>query len=220
MTQGTAVVRTFAGGRAGTRGSVPRVVLCMRRVARLAVLGLAIAAAGCAFPPALDESRAVATIDGAKFDSLAVAPGAVRVFVFVSTECPIANSYAPRLRELAQGWNGRDVEFVLAHVEAEVSEQAMRGHARDYELPFAIVHDRSHSLARRFGITTTPEVAVVARSGLVYRGRIDDRWAARGQDGQQANVHDLRDVVDAALRGETLTFRATEPVGCRLPAQP
>jgi hypothetical protein len=220
MTRGAEVLCAFHGARLGSRVCELRSVLRMRRVARSAVLGLAVATAACAFPPALDESRAVATLDGAKFDPVAVAPGAVRVFVFVSTECPIANSYAPRLCELAQGWNGRDVEFVLVHVDPEVTEQSLRSHARDYALPFAIVHDRTHSLARALGITTTPEVAVVARSGLVYRGRLDDRWGGRGQDGQQANVHDLRDVVDGVLRGESQPFRATEPVGCRLPAQP
>ena len=116
MTRGAEVLCAFHGVRLGSRGCELRSVLRMRRVARSAVLGLAVAAAGCAFPPALDESRAVATIDGARFDPVAVAPGAVRVFVFVSTECPIANSYAPRLCELAQGWNGRDVEFVGVQV--------------------------------------------------------------------------------------------------------
>ncbi len=179
-----------------------------------------LALAGCAFPPALDESRAVTTIDGAQFDPLAVAPGAVRVLVAVSTECPIANSYAPRLCELANGWNGRDVEFVLVHVESDASTEALRTHAREHALPFPIVHDRSHALVRQLGIEVTPEVAVLARGGLVYRGRIDDRWRGRGQDSQEAGVHDLRDVVDALLRGEIAPFRATEATGCRLPTVP
>lgn len=220
MTQEFAAVRALADRRPEGRGPARRSRRGSFGIAPLAALFLAIASSGCAFPPSLDEARAVATIDGAKFDPLAVAPGAVRVFVFVSTECPIANSYAPRLCELAQGWRGRDVEIVLAHVEPDASDEALRLHAREYALPFAIVRDCQHTLANRFGVTRTPEVAVVARSGLVYRGRIDDRWGARGQDGQQALVHDLRDVVDALLRGEDMTLRTTESAGCRLPSLP
>lgn len=180
-----------------------------------AVLGLLLSA--CVFPPAVDPSRGSTTIDGSRFEPGVVAPGAVRVLVFTSTECPIANSYAPRLLELAARWRGSDVEIVLVHVEPDANAVDLRRHATDYALPFPIVHDREQRLCAPFGIEVTPQCVVLVRDGLAYLGRIDDRWRGRGQDSQTASTHDLRDAVDALLQGRPPAVARTEAVGCRLP---
>lgn len=192
----------------------------MRRSYSLALLACAAATSACAFPPAVDANRAWTTIDGARFVPTVIAPGAVRVLVFTTTECPIANSYAPRLVELADMWRNRDVEIVLVHVDPDATNESLRQHAADYALPFVIVHDREQRLCAQLGVEVTPECAVMVRHGLAYLGRIDDRWRGRGKDSQSASTHDLRDTVDALLRGETPNVTRTEPVGCRLPTAP
>lgn len=192
----------------------------MRRTVSVALLACAVATSACAFPPAVDASRVVTTLDGARFEPAVVAPGAVRVLVFTTTECPIANSYAPRLVELADGWRDRDVEIVLVHVDPTTTAASLRAHSADYALPFPIVHDREQRLCAKLGVDVTPECAVFSREGLAYLGRIDDRWRGRGQDSQTASSHELRDVVDALLRGETPKVARATAVGCRLPTSP
>jgi thiol-disulfide isomerase/thioredoxin len=191
-----------------------------RRLAGCTWSALALCLTACAFPPAVDSSRSWTTIDGARFEPTVIAPGAVRVLVFTTTECPIANSYAPRLVELADMWRNRDVEIVLVHVDPDATNESLRQHAADYALPFVIVHDREQRLCAQLGVEVTPECAVMVRHGLAYLGRIDDRWRGRGKDSQSASTHDLRDAVDALLRGETPNVARTEPVGCRLPTAP
>ena len=181
---------------------------------------IAVLVQACAFPPSIAESRAWSTTRGARFEAEVVAPGAVRVLVFTTTDCPIANSYAPLLVALDRDWRAHDVEIVLVHVDADATAASVHAHASDYALPFPIVLDAKQELAMRYGVTTTPEVAVLTRDGMQYRGRIDDRWRGRGIDSQTAESHDLKNAVDALLAGELPAVARTEPVGCRLPALP
>jgi len=192
-----------------------------RIVARIAAIAcVALLTHACAFPPAIAPSRAWSTTNGARFVPEVVGPGAVRVLVFTTTDCPIANSYAPRLVELACEWQSSDVEIVLVHVDADATAASVSAHASDYALPFPIVLDTQQQLVMRYGVTTTPEVVVLTRDGMRYRGRIDDRWRGRGIDSQTAESHDLKDAVNALLRAEIPAVPRTEPVGCRLPALP
>ncbi|MBK8101372.1 MAG: redoxin domain-containing protein [Planctomycetes bacterium] len=155
-------------------------------------------------------------LDGRAQAPLTVAAGQLHVLFFVSQECPIANSYAPRIAELAAGWPGAVRTFVV-HVDPDLTVAAATAHARDYALPAPILLDPAQSLATALGITHTPEVAVLTTGGLAYRGRIDDRWGDLGEKSQEPETHDLRDAVAALLADRTIATPRTEPVGCLLP---
>jgi len=167
--------------------------------------------AGCNGTPTAND------IDGARRCPLSVAPGAVHVLVFTSHECPIANSYAPTLRELASGWRDAPVQLFLVHVDPQLTPAAARQHATDYELPGTILLDPHHDLARAAGITKTPEAVVYTSAGLVYRGRIDDQWQALGSRSPAASRQDLRLAVAGALAGQSVPGPFPPAVGCLLP---
>lgn len=156
-------------------------------------------------------------LDGVSHEPLAVAPGAVHVLLFTSHECPIANAYAPTLRELATSWSGTAVRLFVIHVDPDLTLEAARAHCRDYGLPGAILLDAHQHLARAVGATKTPEAVVLTPSTIVYRGRIDDQWSALGARAQSATSHDLRDAVAAALAGRAVAVASTPVVGCLLP---
>ena len=156
-------------------------------------------------------------LDGKTHEPLAVGNGAVHVLLFTSHECPIANSYAPTLRELASSWNGAAVRLFVVHVDPDLTVEAARTHARDYELPGAILLDPHQQLARAVGATKTPEAVVLTGSSMVYRGRIDDQWSALGARAPTAGSHELRDAVAAALAGRAVAVASTPVVGCLLP---
>lgn len=182
---------------------------------RLATLGFATLFAACAFAPA--HRASFRTLDGAAIDPFAVPPGAVRVLVFTTVDCPIANGYAPRLVELAREFEPQSVEWLLVHVDPDVDAEAARTHARTYSLPFPILLDGRQDLARACSVARTPEVAVWTRDGLAYCGRIDDRWRGYGKDGQVATQHDLRDALRAATEGHAPRLARVEGPGCLLP---
>lgn len=186
-----------------------------RSAAFAMVAALATFAGGCSGGPA---GVAVRTSEGASVRPLAVPAGRIHVLVFTTTDCPIANAYAPRIAELAAGWRGSEVRPFLVHVDPDATAESVRQHARDYGLDLPLLLDPRHELATAVGATRTPEACVCTADGVQYLGRIDDRWRGLGQDGQSAQHHDLADAVADLRAGRTVRMPRTEAVGCLLPS--
>lgn len=167
----------------------------------------------CASPRGDDAGVA---IDGSPATPTAPAAGRVSVLVFTSLECPIANAYAPTLRQLAAQWQDAPVDLFLVVADPEVSLAAVQRHAAAYQLPGRIVLDRDQRLVRTCNATMTPEAVVWTTSGATYRGRIDDAWVARGNR-RPAVVHDLREAVQRTLGGDRTFAAGPPPIGCHLP---
>jgi len=139
------------------------------------------------------------------------------VLVFVSTDCPISNRYAPELRRLYQRYSPRGVAFLLVYPTARDTPAMVRDHVREYSLPLQAVLDPFHVLVARAKATTTPEAAVFARGGaLVYHGRIDDRQVDFGVTRPEPTRRDVQDAVDAVLEGRAPEEKEATPVGCAI----
>lgn len=138
------------------------------------------------------------------------------VLVFVQPECPISNRYAPELARLAAEYGPRGVAFRLVYA-GEVPAEDARAHHEDYFRTFEALLDPDADLARRTGVTVTPEVAVLAAGDrVVYRGRIDDRYVSFGRQRARPHHRDLADALDALLEGRTPEVRETSAIGCFL----
>ncbi len=143
------------------------------------------------------------------------AAGPVSVDLFLATDCPIANAYAPEIERLHQAFRGRGVAFRLVFPDRNLDEAALRAHLADYGLtaPFVVDHDRA--LVKRARATTTPEAVLYgADGGIAYRGGIDNRYAGLGKRRAAATERYLRDAIEAVLAGGKPTVAATEAVGC------
>jgi peroxiredoxin len=156
-------------------------------------------------------------VEGHRHTPQHVDAGSVHVLVFTSHECPIANSYAPTLRELAAGWRELPVQVFLVQVDPDLTPAAARAHATAYELPGTVLLDPDRQLAASLGVTRTPEAVVLTATGLAYRGRIDDQWRGLGRRAPAAAQHDLRDAVAAVLAGQPVRGPFPPAVGCLLP---
>lgn len=138
----------------------------------------------------------------------------VTALFFIAHECPIANSYAPKIRSVCDEYGKRGVACKLVYADPSLTGQRMRQHQRDYSLvTIAGVVDTEHQLARTYGAKVTPEAVVLAQGKVVYRGRIDDRWVGWGQKRQQAGREDLREALNRALAGN-LELTETKAIGC------
>jgi hypothetical protein len=182
----------------------------MKRVVRAAAAILAMAApAVCAPASALDLS------------GKAVNPFAtraqVRVLLFVRTDCPITNRYAPELQKLAEEFRGRDVRFWLIYPDRTETAAGIRKHMAEYHFPGEPLRDPEHLLVARARATVAPEAAVFNAAGdLVYHGRIDDWYVDIGRARAAAQRHDLRDAIQAVLDGRRVAEPETRAVGCSL----
>ena len=141
-----------------------------------------------------------------------------RAVIFITTDCPIANAYAPEIGRIVEEY-GDQISFLLVHVDPEITDEAARQHQADYSLPSPIVLDPGHDLAGSAGITVTPEVAVYRQSDgeLAYRGRIDDLFPELGSKRFAASEMDLRNALDAIVANEPVPVARTQAIGCQLP---
>ena len=148
--------------------------------------------------------------------SPARADAPLSLLIFVSTDCPVSNRYAPVIRRLYEEFAPRGVVVQLVYPNPADDRAAIDKHLKAYGYPSSIgVPDPRHTLVRSVKATITPEAAILdASHHLVYRGRIDDRFVELGRERPAATTHDLYDALTAALSGRPVQPATTQAVGC------
>ena len=156
------------------------------------------------------------TLDGSSVQPFADQATKAMVLVFVTTDCPIANAYHPKLAEMYQKYQTKGIRFYLVHSSKEINKQAGQKHVEEYRLQIPVVLDKDQSIARRVGATVTPEVVVISGSNddPLYQGRIDNLYENYGKKRQAATRHYLKDALDQLLAGKEIQTRSTKPIGC------
>jgi len=143
------------------------------------------------------------------------------VVIFVSVDCPISNSYAPKLRRINQAFASKGVVLRLVYPNPDEDEAKIKKHLEEYELPFTAYRDPRHELTRAAKVRVTPEAVVYApRKGWVYRGRIDDRYVALGKARAAATHEDLQEALSAVVAGTPVKISSTRAIGCAISALP
>ena len=153
----------------------------------------------------------------------ATAPRAT-VWLFIATDCPIANGYQPEIEELRRRWEPQGIAFVGVYAEVPVTADEVAEHVREHAIRYPVRVDDDRALQRGMGVRVVPEVVVTAGApgsggdprGYLYRGRIDDRWPERGSKRASATTHDLADALADIAAGRAPRVRDTVPVGCVL----
>lgn len=187
----------------------------MFRCPKFGIAACAALLAGCC---AAGASQPAGTLDlaGNRQDPFA-SNQRVRVFLFVRTDCPITNRYAPEMQRLAQEFSGRSVRFWLVYPDPAETAEAIERHIAAYRFPGTPLRDPHHELVKRARTTVAPEAAVFDGEGrLMYHGRIDDRWVDIGKTRPAAQTHDLENAIAAVLAGRPVSQPETRAIGCSL----
>ena len=146
------------------------------------------------------------------------------VLLFYSLECPISNYFSATLNGLVERFGESRLRWVGVCVDPDLTPKAQLEHAEEYRLAFPVISDPRSLLAKALRAKVTPEVFVINQSGhVLYRGRIDDQYAARNVKTTTPQTHELADAVEAILKGTEIRTKETQAVGCPLPvpvAQP
>jgi hypothetical protein len=167
------------------------------------------------FPVILEALDGVAHLDGRPADPLA--GGRISVLIFVRTDCPISNRYAPELMRLSRAFAKRGAEFFIVYADPAETRAAISRHLREFRYPGIGIRDPAHALVRVAKATVTPEAAVFSRGGeLLYHGRIDNRFVELGKAMQAPTRHDLEDAIEAALHGRAVDEPTAPAIGCYL----
>lgn len=149
--------------------------------------------------------------------ALAAGPEAplATVDLFVATDCPIANGYAPEIERLHQAYQAKGISIRLVFPDRDLTEEAVRRHLADYGLTMTYAIDRDHALVKRASATTTPEAVVFDPKGVViYQGCIDNRYSDLGDRRGTVTEFYLRDALDAILAGRIPAVAKTGAIGC------
>jgi len=139
------------------------------------------------------------------------------VCVFMDTGCPIARYHTRTLRMLHEEYSKKGIRFTAVFPAANTTQEAIRAFAEKYKFPLKAILDPEQTRARTLKATVVPEVFVFDQNQkLIYRGRIDDRFASVGKRRPVTRTHDLADVLRALTAGEQIETRRTEPIGCTI----
>ena len=136
---------------------------------------------------------------------------------FVTTDCPVANSYVPEMNRIRDAYALRGVRVYAVQADVAVAEPDAARYARDFHYSFPLLLDPRQTLVKLANATITPQAALLSPDGRVlYLGRIDDRVADFGQQRYQATGQDLREALDAVLAGRPVAHPFTKSIGCAI----
>ena len=137
------------------------------------------------------------------------------VLVFLDTACPVATRYVPTLNALHAEAEARGVALYGVLSNPAITWQASADFVEDFGIAFPVILDSAGDLALRLGPRVMSESFVVSTADrMVYRGRIDDRFATVGRLRTRIASHDLRTVIEALADGGEPESYETEAVGC------
>lgn len=182
---------------------------------RVGILLVAIAAAFAA-SKALDYSLTDA--NGKTHTADEIQHYKATVLLFVATECPNANTYAPVLARLYREYSARGVLFLAVYSDPADNAAAVQKHDADYRIPYPGLLDPNQTLARQTGARSTPEAVVLSPGDeVLYRGRVDDRFVDLGKTRFRPAHEDLREALDQILQGQPVKNPVTKVLGCAIP---
>lgn len=161
------------------------------------------------------EQLSLLDLAGRSVNPLHATNSKATVFVFIRSDCPISNRYAPEVRRLYEKFAPRGVTFWLVYPDPNEAPGSIRRHLKEYEYPAGALRDPSHSLVTLTGVKVTPEAAVFVGAGkMVYHGRIDDLYVDFGKARRAPTTYDLERVLEAILAGKPVLEASTPAVGC------
>ena len=157
-------------------------------------------------------------VDGIKRIPLQPA-GPASVLFFITTDCPISNSYAPEVQRICAEYGAKKVGCHLIYVDPALTVTDVKKHVKEFRYSgMPAILDPAHTLVRAAGAKVTPEAAVIGPAGKVlYRGRIDNTYASLGKRRPRATEMDLRKALDETLAGRPVSTPVTKALGCYIP---
>jgi hypothetical protein len=134
------------------------------------------------------------------------------VVIFISTKCPISNSYNDRMNSVFKDYSDRGVRFVFVNANSNEPLEEIEEHARANQFAFKVYKDVNNVLANQFDASVTPETYVFDSSGtLQYHGQVDD-----ASNEARVRVRGLRTALDAVLAGKPVELKETKAFGCTI----
>ena len=143
-------------------------------------------------------SRAL-DLNGKQVNPFAMAGGKPLVLIFVRTDCPVSNRYAPTIQSLSNKYSGKAL-VMLVYPDKSETPGDIEKHLQDYGYKITALRDTQHGLVKVSQVEITPEAAVFnGKSELIYHGRIDNWYEDFGHARPAPTTHELDEAIQAAV---------------------
>jgi len=160
------------------------------------------------------KSASAQDLSGRVVNPFELAAGMPLVLIFVRTDCPISNRYAPTIQALSQKYAGQAV-LMLVYPDKSETPQNIEKHLREYGYKNVALRDPVQDLVKLSRVEITPEAAVFNGKGeLIYHGRVDNWYKEFGHARPAPTTHELDDAIQAALTSGLPVPASTSGVGC------
>jgi peroxiredoxin len=134
------------------------------------------------------------------------------VLLFIAVQCPVSNAYNERMEKLAQEYKAKGIAVIGINSNVKEDADAVKAHASENKLTFAILKDPGNKIADKLGASVTPEAYLLdANNKLIYHGRIDN-----SRNAGQIETSDLRNALDASLAGKPIEKTEAKAFGCTI----
>jgi thiol-disulfide isomerase/thioredoxin len=154
------------------------------------------------------------SLEGKPIDPIKISNGKVTVLIFVRTDCPISNRYAPLLEKLQSEFADK-AKFWLVYPDKKSTSQQITEHLHQFHYSIPALRDPDHSLVKLSLAAVTPESAVFDSQGrVIYHGRIDNLYEDASRARPAATSHELQDAIDAAIGGKPAPIASAPSIGC------
>jgi thiol-disulfide isomerase/thioredoxin len=154
--------------------------------------------------PAHQSAAEVPIAKGLSLTGLPVDPlakGGTVVLIFMRTDCPVSNRYAPTIKALSRQYAGT-ARFFLVYPDAAETPANIEKHLKEFGLRLPPLRDPQHALVKLSKVEITPEVGVFnSNRELIYHGRIDNWYEDFGRARPQPTTHELDEAIRAAVAG-------------------
>ncbi len=139
----------------------------------------------------------------------------VSLILFLLDDCPICIEYTKTLNSLYSEF-GEDIHFIGYFPNFSSKPNKIEKYKNMYNIEFELHTDYQKIHAKKWKAEVTPEVVLFnhTTSTILYQGRIDNKFEKRGRRRNVVTKHNLRDAIQATLKGTKIVVKSTQPVGC------
>ncbi len=140
------------------------------------------------------------------------------VIMFICNHCPYVQAVEDRILQLNRDYAPKGVQLIgicsndpTDYPDDSPENLKKRWKEKKYGFPYLI--DETQEVARTYGAVCTPDIYVFdEKRRLAYHGRMDDNW----QDPSKASRHELREALDALVKGNKPSENQHPSMGCSI----
>lgn len=136
------------------------------------------------------------------------------VLFFLSTDCPLSESYLTQIKEFQDTYSKEQFFFCQVYPGNFLNSKDLKSFLSKYKIAMPVAYDSENKLCVKLNAKATPQVVVLSGDAILYSGQIDNRASDLQFKKLNATSFYLRDVLDAISKGQQPSVKFTEPIGC------